>query len=79
MTGVQTCALPIYDYPGLLFKITDAIYRSDASIFVAKISTKVDQVVDVFYIKDLDDEKVEDPAHLTRIRENIESVIGAVD
>ena len=32
-----------YDYPGLLFNITDALFASRLDIWVAKIATKVDQ------------------------------------
>jgi len=48
-----------YDYPGLLFSITDALFRCALDIWVAKISTKIDQVVDVFYVRDYDSEKVD--------------------
>ncbi|MBT8356237.1 MAG: [protein-PII] uridylyltransferase, partial [Desulfobacterales bacterium] len=47
-----------YDFPGLLFNITDALYRCKLDIWVAKIATKADQVVDVFYVRDFDGQKV---------------------
>ena len=47
------------DYPGLLFNITDALYRCQLDVWVAKIATKVDQVVDVFYVRDFDGQKVD--------------------
>jgi UTP:GlnB (protein PII) uridylyltransferase len=43
-----------YDFPGLLFTITDALFRCKLDIWVAKIATKVDQVVDVFYVRDFE-------------------------
>jgi [protein-PII] uridylyltransferase len=48
-----------YDFPGLLFGITDALYRCELNIWVAKIATKADQVVDVFYVWDLNGDKVD--------------------
>lgn len=47
-----------YDFPGLLFRITDALTRCGLDIWVAKIATKVDQVVDVFYVRDTEGRKV---------------------
>jgi [protein-PII] uridylyltransferase len=48
-----------YDSPGLLFNITDALFNCDLNIWVAKIATKADQVVDVFYVRDLNGQKVD--------------------
>jgi [protein-PII] uridylyltransferase len=50
-----------YDFPGLLYTITDALFRCGLDIWVAKIATKVDQVVDVFYVRDFDGQKVDSP------------------
>lgn len=50
-----------YDFPGLLYSITDALFRCGLDIWVAKISTKVDQVVDVFYVRDFNGQKVDSP------------------
>jgi [protein-PII] uridylyltransferase len=50
-----------YDFPGLLYSITDALYRCRLDIWVAKISTKVDQVVDVFYVRDFNGQKAASP------------------
>jgi [protein-PII] uridylyltransferase len=61
-----------YDFPGLLFSITNALYKSQANIHVAMISTKVDQVVDVFYIKNLEnDTKIETEQGLEKIKNAI--------
>jgi [protein-PII] uridylyltransferase len=48
-----------YDFPGLLFSITDALFNCGLNIWVAKIATKADQVVDVFYVWDLNGQKVD--------------------
>jgi [protein-PII] uridylyltransferase len=47
------------DFPGLLFSVTDALFRCALDIWVAKISTKIDQVVDVFYVRDYDGQKID--------------------
>ena len=57
-----------YDFPGLLFGITDALYRCGLNIWVAKIATKADQVVDVFYVRDLNGDKVDSPDQVSHIK-----------
>lgn len=64
-----------YDFKGLLYKVTDAIHRLGLNIAVAKIATKVDQVVDVFYVRDENDAKVDDPAAVARIKKEILAVL----
>jgi [protein-PII] uridylyltransferase len=60
-----------YDFPGLLYSITDALYRCKLSIWVAKISTKVDQVVDVFYVRDFNGQKAASPQQEDLIKTTI--------
>jgi [protein-PII] uridylyltransferase len=57
-----------YDFPGLLFGIADALYRCELNIWVAKIATKADQVVDVFYVWDLNGDKVDSPDQAALIK-----------
>jgi [protein-PII] uridylyltransferase len=57
-----------YDFPGLLFSITDAIFRCELNIWVAKIATKADQVVDVFYVRDVNGQKVDLPDQVKNIK-----------
>jgi [protein-PII] uridylyltransferase len=57
-----------YDFPGLLFSITDALFRCKLNIWVAKIATKADQVVDVFYVRDLNGEKIDSPDQAANIK-----------
>lgn len=47
-----------YDFPGLLYRVTDVLARCGLDIWVAKIATKVDQVVDVFYVRDSQGNKI---------------------
>jgi [protein-PII] uridylyltransferase len=56
-----------YDFPGLLFSITDALFNCDLNIWVAKIATKADQVVDVFYVWDLNGQKVDSEDQVKQI------------
>ena len=57
-----------YDFPGLLFSITDALFRCELNIWVAKIATKADQVVDVFYVRDGNGQKVDLPDQVANIK-----------
>ncbi|MGM0403740.1 MAG: [protein-PII] uridylyltransferase, partial [Thermodesulfobacteriota bacterium] len=62
-----------YDFPGLLYRVTDVLAQCGMDIWVAKIATKVDQVVDVFYVRDSQGRKVG-----RRRAEEIESRLLAV-
>ena len=64
-----------WDFPGLLFRITDALFRCQLDIWVAKIATRVDQVVDVFYVRSFDGEKVDRPEQEAAIQEAVEAVL----
>ena len=48
------------DRIGVLFTITYTLHQLGLSIHVAKISTNVDQVADVFYVTDESGGKVDD-------------------
>ena len=63
------------DRQGLLHVITNAIFQLGLSIHAARISTRLDQVVDVFYVTDHSGKKLEDPAYLERIRGGVEKAI----
>ncbi len=56
------------DRIGLLYRITSTLASLGLSIHTAKVSTKVDQAVDVFYVKDLEGRKVTDLGELERIK-----------
>jgi [protein-PII] uridylyltransferase len=64
-----------YDFPGLLFSITDALYRCGLDIWVAKIATKIDQVVDVFYVRDLHGHKITEPEKVAEIKSTVLGVL----
>ncbi len=64
-----------HDEPGVLFRITDALHRCRLDIKSALIATKVDQVVDVFYVQDFSGRKVDDPARVERIQSAVAAVL----
>ena len=56
------------DRVGLLYTITRTLWELQVRIYVAKITTKVDQVADVFYIKSSKGDKVADPEQIEEIK-----------
>jgi [protein-PII] uridylyltransferase len=59
------------DRQGLLYIITHAIFKLGLSVQAARISTRLDQVVDVFYVTDQREAKVGDHGRLDMIRSTI--------
>lgn len=59
------------DRVGVLFAIANALYHLGMSIHLAKITTSVDRVFDVFYVTDADGLKVEDAGALALIKGTI--------
>jgi [protein-PII] uridylyltransferase len=69
-----------YDYTGLLFTLTDTLYRLGLEIYMSKIATKLDQVVDIFYVRNMYGRKVDESGEqIRKIRTTIEGVLGAGD
>ncbi len=64
-----------YDFLGLLYSITDTLYRCGLNIWVAKIATKADQIVDVFYVRDLNGQKADSPAQEDQIKSAISETL----
>jgi [protein-PII] uridylyltransferase len=52
---------------GVLSRITQAIAELDLDIASAKVQTLGDQVVDSYYVRDRDGQKVADPAYLAEL------------
>jgi [protein-PII] uridylyltransferase len=59
------------DRQGLLYIITHAIFKLGLSVQAARISTRLDQVADVFYVTDQQEAKVGDHGRLDVIRSTI--------
>jgi [protein-PII] uridylyltransferase len=55
------------DRVGLLYLITRCLFDLRLDIRISKIATKGDQVADVFYVRDLDGQKIIDKAQLQEI------------
>jgi [protein-PII] uridylyltransferase len=66
-----------YDRIGLLYDITSTLTALGINIVLSKISTKADQVADVFYIVDRDGGKIPSPDRQEEIRQALLSSVGA--
>jgi [protein-PII] uridylyltransferase len=66
----QYSVIDIYahDKVGLLYQITNTLKELGLYIGVSKISTKVDQVADTFYVQDIFGQKIRSPEKLDEIR-----------
>jgi [protein-PII] uridylyltransferase len=64
-----------HDKVGLLYWITSTLTTLGLYIGVAKISTKVDQVADVFYVKDIFGQKLTSPEKLAEIKQRLFAAI----
>jgi len=67
-----------YDFPGLLCRITDALFQCHLNIWLAKIATKADQVVDVFYVRDFNGQKADSPGQVAAIQAAILDRLPAI-
>lgn len=69
-----------HDRPGLLYKIASTLLELDLSVSLAKISTHLDQVLDVFYVTDREGAKLRDDNRLRHVQETLfQHIDGAVD
>jgi [protein-PII] uridylyltransferase len=64
-----------HDKVGLLYLITSTLTRLGLYIGVSKISTKVDQVADVFYVRDIFGQKVMNTEKLAEITTQLKTAI----
>ncbi len=65
------------DKPGLLFVLAKTLVQLNLSIHMARIGTRVDQVVDVFYVTTTTGEKVQDPTQGEYIQTTIQNAVNA--
>jgi UTP:GlnB (protein PII) uridylyltransferase len=61
------------DRVGVLFTITHTLHRLGLVIHLAKITTQVHQVFDVFYVTDTAGTKITDAERLQRVRDEVAS------
>lgn len=64
------------DKVGLLYNISRTLSELGLYIAVSKISTKVDQAADVFYVSDIFGQKITDPEKIEQIRQTMLERIG---
>jgi len=60
-----------YDRTGLLYDISKTLFDLQLDLQIAKVSTHLDQVVDVFYVTDVDGKKVSEPTRLYTLRQTL--------
>jgi [protein-PII] uridylyltransferase len=60
-----------YDRMGLLYAVSKVLFEMQLVLNYAKISTHLDQVVDVFYVSDLQGNKIEESTALYLIRQRL--------
>ncbi len=63
------------DRVGLLYQISHMLAELDLGIYVSRIQTRGDKVDDVFYVKDAELRKIEDPERLGEIRRRLLAVL----
>ena len=64
------------DRPGLLYDLTSAISDLRLDITSAHITTYGEKAVDVFYVTDLTNKKIDDPGRQSQIRDRLEKVLA---
>ena len=64
-----------HDRVGLLYHITSALTSLGLYVDLSKIATKVDQVTDTFYIRDIFGQKLRTEERLKTVRETLLRVI----
>ncbi|MCD6319134.1 MAG: [protein-PII] uridylyltransferase [Candidatus Desulfofervidaceae bacterium] len=63
------------DKPILLFKLAQCLFKLGLNIHLAKVSTRLDQVVDVFYVEEKKGGKIDTPERLKEIKKALEKTI----
>ncbi len=59
------------DSQGLLYTLAYTLFEHGLQVQLARIATHIDQVVDVFYVMDSDQKKLEDPARVERLKSSL--------
>ena len=63
------------DRMGLLFKLTDSLFRLNLNIASAQVTTFGERAVDVFYVTDLMGQKITSKSRLRAIEDNLMGVL----
>jgi len=67
------------DHLGLLRAITKRLAEAGCDLSLAKVATYGLQVVDVFYVRDLEGRKITDPDHIARIESSLSATLQPGD
>jgi [protein-PII] uridylyltransferase len=59
------------DTQGLLYTLAHTLFNHGLTVHLARIATNIDQVVDVFYVLDEHQRKLEDPERLERLKSTL--------
>jgi [protein-PII] uridylyltransferase len=59
------------DRQGLLYAIAQGLWDLGLSVHSSKVATRLDQALDVFYVTDLEGQRVTDPARIEEIRRTL--------
>jgi [protein-PII] uridylyltransferase len=59
------------DTQGLLFTLAQTLFNHGLTVYLARIDTSIDQVVDVFYVLDQDQKKLEDQEKIHQVRTSL--------
>ncbi len=68
-----------HDKVGLLYTVSKTLLDMGLYIGVSKISTKVDQVTDTFYVRDIFSQKITDPERIAELRQGLLNAIDNSD
>jgi [protein-PII] uridylyltransferase len=67
------------DRVGLLYDLTEALYRLNLNIVSAHITTFGEKVIDVFYVTDLTGAKIENPSRQQQIEAALRTLLTPQD
>ncbi|RMF39495.1 MAG: [protein-PII] uridylyltransferase [Planctomycetota bacterium] len=66
-----------YDRMGLLYSVSKVLFEMELILHSAKISTHLDQVVDVFYVTDMTGQKITESTRLYMIRQRLLQAVNS--
>ncbi|MCD6385885.1 [protein-PII] uridylyltransferase [Candidatus Sumerlaeota bacterium] len=67
------------DRPWVLYTISSILLESEINIEMAFITTEAYRVVDVFYITDLENNKIDDKAQIEELKNKLEQALNHID